>query len=186
MDSYCLPLNYVIRENNEHHLDIHLKPSKQARYQKEVYIYVKEFMKKNNLKKVVDVGCGSGLKLVKYLSEFEIIGYETEPSISFLRKKYPNYKWINSGEKSKSFNYNDTDKTCDLIMACDVIEHILNPELLIDFMKSFDCTYFVFSTPCRNIMNTHFKQNSLNGPPLNKAHIREWTFDEFKMYLKSI
>ena len=39
---------------------------------------------------VIDIGCGSGWKLVNYLSkEFETIGIETEPAISFLREKYP-------------------------------------------------------------------------------------------------
>lgn len=38
----------------------------------------------------IDVGCGSGWKLVKYLSEeFHTIGIETEPALSFLRKTYP-------------------------------------------------------------------------------------------------
>ena len=39
---------------------------------------------------VIDVGCGSGWKLVNYLSkEFKTIGVETEPALSFLRKTYP-------------------------------------------------------------------------------------------------
>ena len=39
----------------------------------------------------IDVGCGSGWKLVKYISEeFRTIGIDTEPALSFLKKKYPN------------------------------------------------------------------------------------------------
>ena len=39
---------------------------------------------------VIDVGCGSGWKLVNYLSEeFKTIGIETEPALTFLREKYP-------------------------------------------------------------------------------------------------
>jgi hypothetical protein len=38
----------------------------------------------------IDVGCGSGWKLVNILSnEFQTIGIETEPALSFLRNKYP-------------------------------------------------------------------------------------------------
>jgi len=38
----------------------------------------------------IDVGCGSGWKLVKYISEeFRTIGIDTEPALSFLKKKYP-------------------------------------------------------------------------------------------------
>ena len=40
--------------------------------------------------RVIDVGCGSGWKLVNYLSkEFTTIGIETEPALSFLRRTYP-------------------------------------------------------------------------------------------------
>ena len=39
----------------------------------------------------IDVGCGSGWKLVNYLSkEFRTVGIETEPALSFLRKTYKN------------------------------------------------------------------------------------------------
>jgi hypothetical protein len=38
----------------------------------------------------IDVGCGSGWKLVNFLSaEFHTIGIETEPALTFLRNKYP-------------------------------------------------------------------------------------------------
>ena len=38
----------------------------------------------------IDVGCGSGWKLVNILSaEFHTIGIETEPALSFLQNKYP-------------------------------------------------------------------------------------------------
>jgi hypothetical protein len=30
-----------------------------------------------NLQKIIDVGCGSGYKLVKYLGDYETIGFET-------------------------------------------------------------------------------------------------------------
>ena len=72
-------------------------------------------MKKFRLNKVIDIGCGTGFKLIKYLGEFDTIGYETEPSIDFLKKTYPNRKWINSGKPSKTFN-KDGNKNCDLII----------------------------------------------------------------------
>ncbi len=44
----------------------------------------------------IDVGCGSGWKLVNYLSgEFHTIGIETEPALSFLRKTYPDQVFYN-------------------------------------------------------------------------------------------
>ena len=144
-------------------------------------MYANELMKKKGFNKVIDIGCGSGYKLIKYLGKYETIGYETEPCISFLRKTYPTNKWINSGEPSSSFN-NDNDKTCDLIMSSDVIEHIIDPDELINYMKSFSCNYFLISTPCLEVLIKHFGRKRYEQPQ-NKAHVREWTFDEFKMYL---
>lgn len=181
MDKYSIPLNYKIRENNAHHNDM----DETDKYQKEVYLYVKSFMETNNLKKVIDIGCGSGYKLIKYLGNFETIGYETEPCISFLRNKYPNNTWINSGESEKSFGENN-NLQCDIIMASDVIEHIRDPNKLIEFMKTFNTKYFLISTPCRKILAETMPKwagKNINGPPKNEAHIREWTYEEFIMYL---
>lgn len=178
LDKYCKPINYKIRANNTHFDDT---INHNDEWQREVYVYASEIMEKNGFSKVIDIGCGSGYKLIKYLGGYETIGYETEPAISFLRKTYPDNRWVDSGEPSTSFN-NDNDKQCDLVMSSDVIEHILDPDELINYMKSFSCDYFLISTPCLAMMVKHFGRR-INGPPRNNAHVREWTFDEFKMYL---
>lgn len=181
MDKYCLPIKYKINKNNLHFDDTKY-PNDEC--QKEVYIYVKKFMKDKNLKKIIDIGCGSGFKLIKYLGEFDTIGIETEPCISFLKKKYPNNIWINSGEMEKSFNIKDIDleKEYDIVMSSDVIEHIRDPDELIKFMKKIKSKYYLLSTPCRQVLFDK-KLRTFYGPPGNKAHVREWTFNEFKMYL---
>ena len=179
MDKYFLPINYIIRVNNEHYDDT-MNPN--DHYQKEVYVYVDELMKKKNLSKIIDIGCGSGFKLIKYLGKYETTGFETEPCISYLRKTYPLKKWIDSGKPEVSFS-NVTNEKIDVIMASDVIEHIRDPDSLINFMKKFNSKYYLFSTPCRQRLFEIGWRKSLLGPPENIAHVREWTFNEFKSYL---
>ena len=74
-------------------------PYQHGLFQKEVYLLAKFLLRRlseqdgNKGRKlgVIDVGCGAGWKLVHHLSnEFNTIGVETEPAISFLRKTYPN------------------------------------------------------------------------------------------------
>ncbi len=88
---YFLPKSYNIRIDNFHFDDSGHK----GESQKEVYIIARDILRKmtknsgKNLR-AIDVGCGSGWKLVNYLSnEFSTAGIETEPALSFLRKTYP-------------------------------------------------------------------------------------------------
>jgi hypothetical protein len=92
---YFLPKSYKTNENNTHFDDTGFT----GQYQKEVYMLARDILRKmtrlgkNRAEKLtaIDVGCGSGWKLVNYLSEeFRTVGIETEPALSFLRKTYPN------------------------------------------------------------------------------------------------
>ena len=91
---YYLPISYVINPNNTHFDDTTFTDG----WQKEVYMLARDLLRKmSNLPEnsgrkltVIDVGCGSGWKLVNYLSkEFKTIGVETEPALTFLRNTYP-------------------------------------------------------------------------------------------------
>uniref|UniRef100_A0A6C0DJL9 Methyltransferase n=1 Tax=viral metagenome TaxID=1070528 RepID=A0A6C0DJL9_9ZZZZ len=176
-DKFCIPNEYRINANPEHYIDLDAKDE----WQKEVYIYAKEFAENNSLTNIVDVGCGSGYKLIKYLGNLNTTGIETEPCFSFLKIRYPERKWLNSGESEVSFkSYNI--KT-DIVICSDVIEHIVDPNNLVDFLLSIDTKYYILSTPCRDILVKHpFNYNPL-GPPKNKCHVREWTMGEFKKYI---
>jgi 2-polyprenyl-3-methyl-5-hydroxy-6-metoxy-1,4-benzoquinol methylase len=170
---------YVSNLNPSHHIDLNFTDESQ----KEVYIFGAEFMKKNNLKTVVDVGCGSGYKLVKYFSEFETVGIDTEPCYSYLLKKYPTKKWLKSGEPEKSFQQYELN--ADMVICSDVIEHIINPTDLLNYIKTLNSSYILLSTPDRRVLRTMrgYGEKAWNGPPVNPAHVREWTPEEFHSYI---
>ena len=178
--------DYIINNNPNHHNDSNFSDEGQ----KEVYQFCAQFMTENRLKKVVDIGCGSGYKLVNYLSEFETIGVETEPCFSLLNSKYPDKKWLISGEMEKSFNDYDLLKNNDVVLCCDVIEHIIDPDILLDYLISLNSKYYIISTPCREILCKSDKYSSSyikhwNGPPKNTCHVREWTMGEFVGYISN-
>jgi len=63
-----------------------------------------------------------------------------------------------------------------------VIEHLLNPDFLLDYIKSklaINGTV-ILSTPERN----RLRGVKCNCSP-NLHHVREWSFDEFERYLES-
>ena len=180
---YCIK-DYKVNSNPGHHDD----SSYTEESQREVYKFCSTFMNEFGLKSIVDVGCGSGYKLVKYLSEFKTIGIETEPCFSLLKNKYQDRDWVISGEKEKSFNDYDSVKNSDVVLCCDVIEHIIDPDVLLDYLISLNAKYYIISTPCREVLCknpifSHLYAPFWQGPPMNLCHVREWTMDEFTEYV---
>lgn len=182
--TYKIKEGYTSRLEPGHHDDSNWED--QSQY--EVYQYCAKFMELNGLETVVDIGCGSGFKLMKDLSKFKTIGTETEPCYSLLKSKYPDRKWYLAGEPEKSFFENPNIKNADVVLCCDVIEHIIDPDVLLDHLISLDAKYYIISTPCREVLckNPRFSDiygPAWNGPPVNGCHVREWTKDEFIEYL---
>jgi len=181
MNNYCIVDGYEIRTNPRHYND----KNETDKYQKEVYIYANNVMEKYDYKNIVDVGCGSGFKLIKYLGNYNTIGVETEPCYTFLKNKYPNRNWLLSGKKETSFSNEPLLDKPDLVICSDVIEHIIDPDELIKYLISLNALHYIISTPCRQRLLDlkRFRSAKPLGPPTNKGHVREWTMSEFKEYI---
>jgi SAM-dependent methyltransferase len=178
--------NYIHRSTPEHHDDSAWND--QSQY--EVYRFCKTFMDSNGLRKVVDVGCGSGYKLINYLGDFETVGIETDPCFSQLIQMYPDRNWLISGEPEKSFNPETHINDIDVVLCCDVIEHIVDPDDLLEYLIKLDAKYYIISTPCREVLCKGERFSSVygqhwHGPPLNPCHVREWTMSELSKYLST-
>ncbi len=141
--------------------------------QVEVYQLAKEISDDQQLKTVFDIGCGSGYKLMRYLGAMKTVGIDVPQTCRWLKKKYPDRVW----EELDTFH--KPDEPADLVMAVDVIEHLEDPDKLIAMIAGLRPRYVILSTPSRDLLRvgTH------NGPPLNPAHIREWSFVEFGAYV---
>jgi len=171
MTNFFIKENYTSRNEYIHYND----QNEEDTWQLEIYLHALGLMKKDSLQKVIDIGCGSGYKLVTYLGEYETIGLELDENLDFLNEKYPNKKWMES-------DFNLKGLKTDVLICSDVIEHLVNPNELIDFIKNIDFEYLVLSTPDRDLVYPKGSEY-LDGPPRNKAHQREWNFDEFKEYI---
>ncbi|WP_321312880.1 methyltransferase domain-containing protein [Halarcobacter sp.] len=171
-NNYFLKDNYKSRDKYVHYND----QNETDDWQLEIYLHALGLMKKNKLSKVCDIGCGSGYKLVTYLGEYKTIGLELDENLDFLKNKYPKKKWL---ESDFTKNY---DLDVDVLICSDVIEHLVNPNELIEYIKKINFKYLVLSTPERDLV---YPKDSkyLDGPPRNPAHQREWNFNEFKDYI---
>lgn len=143
-------------------------------WQKEVYELAAEKIKEINGSCVIDVGCGSGYKLVHVLGDYRTLGIEVSPGFDGLREKYPEREWLlfDKAEPAKL--------KADLVICANVIEHLYNPDDLLDFIEDIDFHLLIISTSERD------RQAGINdfGPPGNTSHYREWNAVEFKNYLR--
>lgn len=163
---YHLPEGYRTHESVPHFDDTSMKDE----YQNEVYYDARTLFDLHGLKNVLDIGCGSAFKLLKYFQEVESTGVEIEPTLTYLRSKYPDGRWINPEMERGEF---------DMVICADVIEHVENPEELITLINSIKSRFIVFSTPDRSLIQGADQL----GPPRNLHHVREWSFDEFGEYI---
>lgn len=144
-------------------------------YQKEVYELARFYYDKFGYKNVLDIGCGSGFKLIQYFSDCNTVGVEVEATYEFLKQKYPERRWINVS------NIAEIPQNTDLIICADVIEHLLNPDDLLKLISSIEFDLLFISTPERKIYRGWLDY----GPPQHVHHVREWNATEFKRYIGS-
>ena len=169
MKQYHMQENYIHRETVEHFDDTPFKDE----WQKEVYEYAKNVAVAHNYSVILDYGCGSGYKLITNFENFKTIGIDLQPTVDFLKATYPDKQW-------------DTDykihQDVDLFIASDVIEHLIDPDVLLEYIKQCNPKEIILSTPDRNLANINWSYNE-NGPTSNTAHAREWNFQEFESYI---
>lgn len=166
---YNIHKDYKHRTKINYFDDTNLKDE----WQKEVYLYAKDLAIKNNYKRIVDFGCGSAYKLIDNFKNYDTIGIDLQPTVDFLNKQYPDRKWLTTHNEISNI---------DIFIASDVIEHMLNPDELIDFIIRCQPKEIILSTPDRNLTVKNWGDDYF-GPPNNIHHIREWTYDEFNSYI---
>ncbi len=171
-----LPLYY------RRQIPLHFDDSKLTdEYQNEVYEKALEIAVENQYQSILDVGCGSGYKLMKYFSDYNTTGIETEPCFSALQKKYPDRHWMLTNNPEKTIEVSDL--SADLVICSDVIEHFIDPVYLIQYLKKIDFKTLIISTPDRAVF-LKIKKATAIGPPWNPCHAQEWTAKEFVKLLK--
>jgi SAM-dependent methyltransferase len=167
---YCIKAGYHHASQVEQFDDTGNKDE----WQREVYQLAAELMRQHAYRSVIDVGCGSAYKLLKYLEQYDTIGVEISPTYEWLLNKYPERRWMKFDELA------DLHISTDLIICSDVIEHVENPDNFLQFLSGINCSRFIISTPERD----GIAGRNDYGPPENVSHYREWNAEEFLLYLQ--
>jgi hypothetical protein len=167
MKQYCIKNNYTHRYDNKQFDDTKYTDS----HQKEVYEWSEKLATQHNFTSIADIGTGSGYKLLKHFKHLNTLGIDLPDTVRWLNATYPNKLWSDKFEPVVGY---------DMIIASDVIEHIFDPDTLLDLIEKFEPKLIVLSTPDRDLL-----KSGQDGPPLNEAHVREWNSAELIKYISA-
>lgn len=169
------------REVNTIYEDI---PHNNVVWQPDVYAEARAVADQNNIRRIIDVGCGNGEKLVHFFpaEHFQTVGLDFQGSLEIVSRTFPSRQWMecnltSSEELSQVFDELDSDEPILLILS-DVIEHLPDPRPLLARLRTVITRHeknrLFLSTPDRAQLG-YETDDSL---PENDAHLREWTIDE--------
>lgn len=186
MNKYFLPKNYienpVITFNNEEGMDYwneqRIESSK--KFQFHVYALAAEIFRRHKFKSIADFGSGPGTKTRMFFHDIasEVHLFDQPDTEKVAQSIYPEacFTAINLDSVNQ-----DSDRTYDMIICADVIEHLRDPDILLDTLYSHmnEKSILVLSTPDRDMRRG---VNNLQSP--NQYHVREWNMQELSMYVQ--
>ncbi len=178
--AYHLPAAYVSRPVPEYYADI----DRGTTWQPDVYRLVRDLGRELGLARVIDIGCGQGRKVAALAPEFDVVGLDVGPNLAHCRATYPWGRWIETNlELDAPPPVADAELAASVVVASDVIEHLVRPEVLLARIRRMldAAPIAVLTTPERAL--THGAAHL--GPPPNAAHVREWTLDELRAFAAS-
>lgn len=147
------------------------------RYQVPVYRLAARRTKAMHADVVIDVGCGSGDKLQRFLTGTArtVVGIDQGSGIDLARERHPALQWRSGDLDDDAFWDEHSELTPDLVICADVIEHLSDPRALLRHLKTLTGDgLLLLSTPDRARLDV-----AQMGPPKNPRHVREWTALEF-------
>jgi len=185
-DIYCIRSDYISQVTNQTVApeSAYWTPAmirKAAYYQHDVYWRGRELIVKHGLGSVLDIGCGPALKLQSLIAPLcnDIVGLDDQRIVEYCRQHFDFGQFIACDIEHDPF---PVQRTFDLIICADVIEHLVDPDKLLDAIRAAATpdSWIVLSTPDRDILRG---KGCLRSP--KRMHVREWTSAEFAIYLTS-
>jgi SAM-dependent methyltransferase len=152
-------------------------------WQPDVYVAAARVAQECGARRLVDIGCGDGQKLMQFRTSFDLFGIDFGDNIAACRSRYDSGTWIEHDLDSEGALPIPRDDGRRTVLICsDVIEHVVHPDrLLLGLRQALDAEAcaLVISTPERELS----RGSHHLGPPQNPAHVREWTLEEFGAFL---
>lgn len=160
--------------------------SSDVRNQDPVYRIAAKLVRTQDWAPVVDVGCGTGHKLVHRIGAVtaQFVGADQPSAIALARSTSPDREWVEGDIADDGFWARLASVGPRLVLCVDVIEHVDDPVALLLRLRALAGTSgrVLLSTPDRSRM----ERTDVLGPPTNPRHIREWNRDELELLALSV
>ena len=186
MKNYCIREDYVHRAVAETYVDDPAQYWNKGRiavsgfYQYYVYKKAAELSAQIENCSFVDIGCGYPRKAKEIISPVvEDITLVDQPSMKgLIEERFPKMKFVPLNLDIKNVAL---EAKFNCVVCADVIEHLLDPDPLLEFIRSVMAPggVAIISTPERDVERG---SDCLSSPIV--SHVREWNFEEFADYLK--
>ncbi|WP_368163942.1 class I SAM-dependent methyltransferase [Aeromonas sp. R6-2] len=177
--SYFLPENYVEQTD----FDPSITYFDNMTCQPDVYRVAHHVFKTGKYSCIIDIGSGNGDKLAIF-SDAKIYCVDLPENRQLIEKNVKNLSFIPIDLDTNSFSIPDEILKDSVVICSDVIEHLKFPDRLASDLSYLMkvAGFVIISTPDR--IRTRGLYHI--GPPENRAHIREWSIQEFYNFMKSI
>ncbi len=181
-EAFCIKSNY--RPNlRSQELEVYWNPERielASHWQYYVYEKGRRLLQQHNLKSVLDVGCGPAPKIKDLIWPYchDVVLVDHPLVASLAKESLPVAEFVGLDLEVASA---DLGRRFQLIMCADVIEHLLDPDPCVAFIRRHLAPdgFAVISTPERDI------NHGPNSDECRKAeHVREWNRTELALYLR--
>lgn len=152
-----------------------------ATYQFDVYAAMLKRVEADGKSNLLDVGCGPPQKLSRLLAgnPIDVCLVDQASTATLAAHLLPNARFVGANLENIDL---DLGARFDAIICADVIEHLVNPDPCLTFIRrhlASDGLLFI-STPERDVLRG---SQCMDSP--HSMHVREWNREEFKAFLES-
>ena len=182
-DSLFLPWRY--RENPHASSDSEAVSRNGLCNRRSMYRYAARLTRDKGLVPVVDIGCGSGQNLMRYVGRVtdNFVGVDGPSMISLARESFPDKIWIEGDLDDESVWDQVSRMKPQLVLCFDIVQHTLDPRRLLSGIRHAvaDGGQGLVATPDRS----RVRPAAGMGPPNEPHDVRQWSAEEFGMLLES-